>query len=69
MHFAPTTPQASVVTAGLVSMETDATVYPMVRAAALTHRDFYGSVLFSLNADVVIPVLPLQAPRSALAGR
>lgn len=69
MHFAPTTPQASVVTAGLVSMETDATVYPMVRAAPLTQRDFYGSVLFSLNADVAVPVLPLQVPRSALAGR
>lgn len=50
MHFAPTTPQASVVTAGPVSMETDATVYPTVRAAPLAHRAGSGSVLFSLNA-------------------
>lgn len=43
MHFAPTTPQGSAVTAGLASMATGATVYPRVRALPLTRRDAFIS--------------------------
>lgn len=46
MHFALTTPQASAVTAGLASMEMDASVYQTVRALTLIHSDTFIIFLF-----------------------
>lgn len=61
MHFAPTTPQASVVTAGLASMETDGTVYPRVRVAPLNHRDTFHLFLFlNLFVKTYISILLLK---------
>lgn len=60
MHFAPTTPQASVVTAGLASMETDTTVYLRVRVAPEPIE--MHVILFCLSYLIVLRVTPVLPP-------